>query len=182
MYNLSRYLWCWYSWWGWSCTVCWSASRYPRIPCSAPTLRPSPACRERSSTWFSSWCWGRSTRDWPSFSMTGVRNLPNVTLVQKGPYNLAKATNVVCRNHGDEHIFKLKIQKGTWSYLLSRWRWITLLFFFTRRHKFGPKGLFALTRHILPNLPIFLICVCLQNTCPYYRLSPKNLQSDFQHQ
>ena len=31
---------------------------------------------------------------------------------------------------GDEHILKLKIQKGTWSYLLSRWRWIALLFFF----------------------------------------------------
>ena len=29
---------------------------------------------------------------------------------------------------GDEHIFKLKIQKGTWSYLLSRWPWIALFF------------------------------------------------------
>ena len=27
---------------------------------------------------------------------------------------------------GDEHIFKLKIQKDTWSYLLSRWQWIAL--------------------------------------------------------
>ena len=52
---------------------------------------------------------------------------------------------------GDEHIFKLKIQKGTWSYPLRRWPWITLLFFFTRRHKFGPKGLFALTRRIIIN-------------------------------
>ena len=39
--------------------------------------------------------------------------------MQKGPYNLAKATNVVCVDIGDEHIFKLNIQKGTWSYLLS---------------------------------------------------------------
>ena len=36
-----------------------------------------------------------------------------------------------CRDEiGDEHIFKLKIQKGTGSYLLSRWPWIALLYFF----------------------------------------------------
>ena len=50
---------------------------------------------------------------------------------------------------GDEHIFKLKIHTGTWSYLLSRCPWIALFFFFNRRHKFGPKGLFALTRRFV---------------------------------
>ena len=71
----------------------------------------------------------------------------DVVWVQKGPYNFAKATNIVVEL-GDEHIFKLKIQKGTWSYLLSIGDRESHLFssFFTRRHKFGPKGLSALTR------------------------------------
>ena len=85
-----------------------------------------------------------------------------VAWVQKGPYNFAKAIQISFVEIGDEHIFKLKIQKGTWSYLLSiAWPWIALFFFITRRHKFGPKGLSALTRFNnggLSNFSAFFLC------------------------